>query len=173
MQRGRLVALAPVATAVVIAACGGSSKTTSKSHASSSPSTTTSAARTSGSSSAQIALITTKHNGKLGTVLAYGNKKMTVYLFEGDKGKASKCTGPCAAVWPAVTGKPRAAGGAMSSELGTINRPDGTTQITYKGHPLYLYSKDGDAGDAYGEGIKSFGAEWYALAPSGKKVDLS
>jgi predicted lipoprotein with Yx(FWY)xxD motif len=45
--------------------------------------------------------------------------------------------------------------------------------VTYDGHPLYRYVKDGDAGDAYGEGIKSFGAEWYALAPSGKKVDLS
>jgi predicted lipoprotein with Yx(FWY)xxD motif len=118
-------------------------------------------------------LITTKHNGKLGTILAYGKKKLTVYLFEGDKGKTSSCTAACATVWPPVTGKPNAAGGAMSSELGTIKRPDGSTQVTYKGHPLYLYAKDGDAGDAYGEGIKSFGAEWYALAPSGKKVDLS
>jgi predicted lipoprotein with Yx(FWY)xxD motif len=45
--------------------------------------------------------------------------------------------------------------------------------VTYKGHPLYLYTKDKDDGDAYGEGLKQFGAEWYALSSSGNKVDLS
>ena len=39
------------------------------------------------------------------------------------------------------------------------------------GHPLYYFVKDKDAGDAYGEGLKNFGAEWYVLAPSGRKVD--
>jgi predicted lipoprotein with Yx(FWY)xxD motif len=175
LQRARPVVLAPIAMAVLIAACGGSSKTTTKSHASSAPSTSTStsAASSSSSGASSAALITTKHNGKLGTILAYGNKKLTVYLFEGDKGKHSSCTGACASLWPPVTGKPEAASGAMSSDLGTIKRADGSTQITYKGHPLYLYAKDKDDEDAYGEGIKSFGAEWYALAPSGKKVDLS
>jgi predicted lipoprotein with Yx(FWY)xxD motif len=76
-------------------------------------------------------------------------------------------------VWPPLTGSPKALGGAMSADLGTITRPDGTKQVTYKGHPLYLYVKDKDDGDTYGEGIKSFGAEWYALSPSGNKVDLS
>jgi predicted lipoprotein with Yx(FWY)xxD motif len=72
-----------------------------------------------------------------------------------------------------VSGKPQAVGGAMSADLGTITRPDGTTQVTYKGHPLYLYSKDKDDGDTYGQAIKSFGADWYVLAPSGTKVDTS
>src|SRR5918911_2474321 len=130
--------------AMLIAACGGSSTTTKKSHASSAPSTSTSPASSSSSGTSPAALITTKHNGKLGTILAYGKKKLTVYLFEGDKGKHSSCTGACASVWPAVTGNPKAASGAMSSDLGTIKRPDGSTQVTYKGHPLYLYSKDED-----------------------------
>ena len=34
-------------------------------------------------------------------------------------------------------------------------------------------TRDGDSGDAYGQGLKSFGADWYVLAPSGKKVDTS
>jgi predicted lipoprotein with Yx(FWY)xxD motif len=121
-------------------------------------------------------LITAKHNKKLGTILGAGPKHLTVYLFQGDKGQTSSCTAACASVWPPVTGKPTAAGGAVSADLGTITRPDGSMQVTYKGHPLYFYSKDvsdGDAGDAYGEALKSFGAEWYALAPPGKKVDLS
>jgi predicted lipoprotein with Yx(FWY)xxD motif len=117
-------------------------------------------------------LVTTKH-GKLGTILAFGPKKLTVYLFEGDKGGASSCTGACASVWPPVTGKPQPGGGAVSSDLGTITRPDGSTQVTYKGHPLYTFVKDKDGGDAYGEGAKAFGADWYALAPAGNKVDKS
>ena len=64
------------------------------------------------------------------------------------------------------------AGGAVSaSKLGTTTRSDGTKQITYNGHPLYFFVKDGDAGDAYGEGVKAFGADWYVLAPSGNKID--
>jgi len=119
-------------------------------------------------------MVTTKHS-KLGTVLAAGPKKMTVYLFEADSGPSSTCSGPCASVWPPVTssGQPQAGGRAIESELSTIARPDGTRQVTYNGHPLYFYAKDGDAGDAYGAGIKSFGAGWYVLAPSGKKIDNS
>ncbi|MGI8429654.1 MAG: COG4315 family predicted lipoprotein [Solirubrobacteraceae bacterium] len=119
-----------------------------------------------------MALITTKH-AKLGTILATGSKKLTVYLFEADKGSASSCSGECAKVWPPVIGKPQAAGAATTSDLGTITRSDGTTQVTYRGHPLYQYIKDKDAGDSYGQGSKLFGAGWYVLAPSGKKIDNS
>jgi predicted lipoprotein with Yx(FWY)xxD motif len=124
------------------------------------------------SSSAKSALIATKHS-KLGTILAVGPKKLTVYLFEADHGSASACSAACAAVWPPVTGSAKAIAGAMSDELGTITRSDGTKQVTYKGHPLYTFVKDKDDGDAYGEGAKAFGAEWYAIAPSGQKVDKS
>jgi len=61
----------------------------------------------------------------------------------------------------------------MSADLGTVTRPDGTKQVTYKGHPLYRFIKDKDNGDAYGQGAKAFGSDWYALAPSGNKVDKS
>jgi predicted lipoprotein with Yx(FWY)xxD motif len=117
-------------------------------------------------------VITTKHD-KLGTILAYGPKKLTVYLFEADKSGSSKCSGPCAVAWPPVTGKPRASGGAAAADLGTITRTGGVTQVTYKGHPLYLFIKDKDDGDTYGQGIDAFGAEWYALGASGNKVDNS
>jgi predicted lipoprotein with Yx(FWY)xxD motif len=64
-------------------------------------------------------------------------------------------------------------GGASASDLGTITRPDGTTQVTYKGHPLYYFIKDKDSGDAYGQGSKAFGASWYVLKPNGSKLDKS
>lgn len=165
-KAGFVAVLTPAAIAVLIAGCGSSAK-----KAATTPATTSSPA--SSSSVTTAATITTKHNRKLGTILGFGPKRLTVYLFEGDKGPSSSCTGACASLWPPVTGKPQASGSAMSADLGTIKRPDGTTQVTYKGHPLYLYAKDKDDGDAYGEAIKSFGAEWYALKSSGQKVDLS
>lgn len=168
----------PIVLALAIAGCGSSK---SSSSAASAPASTPASSGgaygqstgSSASGSTAAALITTKHASKLGTILASGSKRLTVYLFEADKSGSSSCMGACASVWPPVTGSPKAIGGAMSADLGTVTRSDGTKQVTYKGHPLYLYVKDKDDGDAYGEGIKSFGAAWYALAPSGKKVDLS
>lgn len=72
-----------------------------------------------------------------------------------------------------TTGKPKAAGAALGTDLRTIKRSHGTAQITYRGHPLYYYAKDGDAKDAYRQGFKQFGAGWYVLAPSGHKIDRS
>jgi predicted lipoprotein with Yx(FWY)xxD motif len=177
LRRTAIAALTPLAVAAFITGCGSSST-----NSASTPANTTAAAASnpygqsnsgSASSSTRAALITTKHDAKLGTILAYGPKQLTVYLFEADRGQGSSCTGACAGVWPPVTGKPTASGSASSADLGTMKRADGTTQVTYKGHPLYLYVKDKDDGDAYGEAVKSFGAEWYALSSSGKKVDLS
>ena len=148
MHRTRLAVIAPIALA--LAACGSSSSNSSNSSSAAPQSAGQSITTTSTSSSASgsygqttaaaggrasTALITTKHDKKLGTILAYGPKKLTVYLFEADKGKSSSCGGSCATAWPPVTGKPTAAGGAMSSDLGTITRPDGSTQVTYKGIP--------------------------------------
>ena len=69
-----------------------------------------------------------------------------------------------------TTGNPKAAGGAVSANLGTITRSDGTKQVTYKGHPLYYYVGDPSSGDTSGQGIDSFGAAWYVLSPSGSEV---
>jgi predicted lipoprotein with Yx(FWY)xxD motif len=181
------IALLAATGALLVTGCGGSNDTTTKSTSSAASNTgysegqTTSSAATTpttGSSATTTAgsgvVITAKHD-KLGTILAAGPKKLTVYLFEGDKGQGSSCTGACAQVWPPVTtgGAPTTSGSAMAGELGTITRSDGTTQVTYKGHPLYFYAHDKDDGDAYGEGINGFGASWYVIKPSGAKVDDS
>jgi predicted lipoprotein with Yx(FWY)xxD motif len=88
-----------------------------------------------------------------------------------DKGGKSACSGACATRWPPVTGGGKAVGGAIAADLGTVTRPDGTTQVTYKGHPLYFFIKDKDGGDAYGAGAKAFGASWYVLKQNGSKID--
>jgi predicted lipoprotein with Yx(FWY)xxD motif len=163
--------LGPIIIAM-LGGCGSSSKSTAATSQTATAANQSSYPPPATTSAAPAALVTTKQ-GKLGTILAYGPKRLTVYLFEADRGGVSTCSGECASVWPPVSGHPQASGQAVSSHLGTITRADGTTQVTYYGHPLYLYSKDKDDGDTYGQGIKSFGAGWYVLTPSGNKVDTS
>ena len=43
--------------------------------------------------------------------------------------------------------------------------------MTYAGHPLYRYAGDAAPGDAKGENLDQFGAEWYVLSAQGKKVE--
>ena len=97
----------------------------------------------------------------------------TVYLFEGDKGAKPTCMGACAGIWPPVTasGMPTAGSGLDQALLGTVKRVDGSTQVTFAGHPLYYYSGDASAGSAKGQGLKAFGAEWYVLNAKGSKID--
>ena len=57
--------------------------------------------------------------------------------------------------------------------LATTKRSDGGTQITYNGHPLYLYSGDKKPGDTNGQGLNTFGGLWYVLSSSGDEVTTS
>ncbi len=97
----------------------------------------------------------------------------TLYLFEADEGTRSHCYGKCAQVWPPLLthGKPQAGAGAIAALLRDAKRRDGSLQVTYNGHPLYYFAKDGRAGQTLGEGIDGFGGEWYALDAAGKKLE--
>jgi predicted lipoprotein with Yx(FWY)xxD motif len=109
----------------------------------------------------------------LGKVLVNG-KHVTLYLFMKDKNGKSACSGACAKAWPPVLtkGRPTASGGAASAKLGTTKRADGTTQVTYNGHPLYTFIKDNNKpGSTAGEGLDAFGAEWYVVGTNGKKIE--
>jgi predicted lipoprotein with Yx(FWY)xxD motif len=119
--------------------------------------------------------VTTKQT-TLGPILAAGPRKLTVYMFAADTVPTMSVCGPnCASVWAPVTtrARPQAGGQALASDLTTITRPDGHQQVTYKGHPLYFFAGDGNASDANGQGITSYGAAWYVLSPSGDKIDKS
>lgn len=83
------------------------------------------------------------------------NTTFPVYILNahGDEDQGNRsghgvgCREICAAVpWPPVlTSMLAAAGpGIDRQDLGTIVRPDGTHQVTYRGHPVYLFY-----GDAY------------------------
>lgn len=167
MKMRRLLAvifpLAAVALiAVVVAGCGGSSSGTAASG--SSYGTATPAPKTASGT------VSTRET-KLGRILVDASGR-TLYLFEKDKGATSTCNGACASIWPPLAaGNAKAGTGVTAADLGTTKRSDGKTEITYAGHPLYTYASDQKPGDVQGQGLDQFGAEWYALAPDGHKID--
>jgi predicted lipoprotein with Yx(FWY)xxD motif len=117
------------------------------------------------------ASIGTSNGARLGTILV-DSKGRTLYLFRRDSGSRSTCLGACASAWPPLraTGKPAVSGRASVSLVGTSTRSDGERQVTYRGHPLYLYAGDEKAGDTRGQGLTDFGAGWYVLSPAGQQV---
>src|SRR3954453_2457915 len=111
-------------------------------------------------------------SGSGGTYLTDG-KGMTLYLFEADKTSASTCSSACASYWPpyTTTGTPTVSGKADDSKVGTSKRSDGSTQVTYNGHPLYRFAQDSSPGDTKGEGSTNFGAEWTMVSTDGSAIE--
>ena len=104
----------------------------------------------------------------LGRVLVSA-KGRTLYLFAKDRNGRSSCTAACAKNWPPliVRTKPTAGAGIKKSLLGTTMRSDGRKQATYNHHPLYAFVLDKQAGQTKGEGLKAFGALWWAVSAKG------
>jgi predicted lipoprotein with Yx(FWY)xxD motif len=157
-KKTALSSLAILAVVLIVSGCGSSNNSTSSDSSSSKPVASTSSNAT----------VSTK-TSSAGTVLA-GEGGKTLYLFEADKNGKPTCTGDCAAAWPPAmaSGSVTTSGSADKSKVGTVS---GTKQITYAGHPLYYFAKDKDAEDIYGNGVSAFGAEWYALTPSGANAE--
>jgi predicted lipoprotein with Yx(FWY)xxD motif len=146
------------AAALLIAACGSSSSSTGTTG------TSASAQAASGS-----ALKTTTIGGA--TVLTNASG-FTLYWFAPDTATTSKCTGSCATFWPPVKG-PATAGSGVTGTLATITRPDGTTQATWNGHPLYTYVADKTPGQASGNGLNISGGVWHEVTLSGSPAPAS
>jgi predicted lipoprotein with Yx(FWY)xxD motif len=121
-----------------------------------------------GSGGASVALA----SSKLGKILVNGEGR-TLYLWEADKGTTSTCDGACASAWPPLTtaAQPIAGTGVSAAKLGTTERSDGTTEVTYNGHPLYTFAGDGAPGQTTGQGSDGFGAEWYVLSAAGNAIE--
>ncbi len=144
--------------ALAVAGCGGDGGNAS---ASAPPS------KTASGTAATVAVA----NGGLGKILV-DSQGRTLYLFKKDSGTRSACFGACAIAWPPLraNGKPTVGSGASASMVGTTTRSDGKPQVTYNGHPLYLYQGDSTAGDTNGQGITAFGGAWFAVSPAGNQV---
>ena len=116
--------------------------------------------------------------GVLGPPFPMGGFTASVYAFSGDSRWQSRCVGACTLTWvPVLTIAPATVGSGLSThDVGVIERPDGSRQVTYDGHPLYLYGQEsvlfdaaqnplstGTAGN--GNGVHAFGGTFTLVNP--------
>jgi predicted lipoprotein with Yx(FWY)xxD motif len=152
------LALVPLA---ILAGCGGGGGSSSS---------TAPGSASAGGSGAKggSAAVDVAQNAKLGSILV-DSRGRTLYLFQKDAANRSNCAGMCAQIWPPLTasGKPSGGNGVNAGMLGTTKRSDGSTQVTYNGHPLYTYTADTSPGQVNGNGINTFGGVWNAVTPNG------
>jgi predicted lipoprotein with Yx(FWY)xxD motif len=100
--------------------------------------------------------------------MLFDQRGQAIYLFTRETTAAPACYGDCADAWPPVltTGPPRATGATTAGLLGTTSRTDGTTQVTYAGHPLYFYSNE-SPGQVLCHDVREFGGTWLVVTPAG------
>lgn len=104
----------------------------------------------------------TMANATLGKTILTTTKGRTLYSLSVEKHGKFTCTGFCTTLWhPLVV--PAGVKPKGPVKFGTVKRPDGRTQVTYKGLPLYSFGGDGKVGDVKGEGVKDVGT-WHAAA---------
>jgi predicted lipoprotein with Yx(FWY)xxD motif len=101
--------------------------------------------------------------------MLFDGRGQAIYLFDKERTSKPECYDACAEAWPPVLteGAPVAAAGADSKLLGTTKRTDGTTQITYAGHPLYFYAHEG-VNQVLCHNVRGFGGLWLVVTPSGE-----
>jgi predicted lipoprotein with Yx(FWY)xxD motif len=136
-----------------------------------------------GSSGASGAGGTSQGQGMVVTVSDAGGRNVLVdadgkALYMSDQEKSGKllCTsGACGAIWTPLTVSSRGsltAPPSLAKKLGTVARPDGSTQVTLGKRPLYTFSFDHSAGEVNGDGTKdSFDGTdftWHVATPSGQ-----
>ncbi len=166
------IAVVALASLLALAGCGSSGNGGSGGAYGGGESTTAATKPTSSSTGGgSVAVVSASTASGVGKVIV-DSKGLTLYDFHKDKGGKSACYGACATSWPPLLseGKPQAGEGAMASKLGTVERNDGTMQVTYAGHPLYTFVEDKKPGEANGNDVSAFGAQWYALLPSGEEA---
>lgn len=168
----RFLAIATVAAGLLIAGCGddddsesAAGDTTAATEAAAPP-TTEPAPPVSAGTGTTIKTA----DSQFGDVLFDGDDQ-AIYYFDKESGSKSECDGACAEAWPPVLteGAPGAGAGAQAGLLGTTERDDGTTQITYDGHPLYYYAHEGP-GQVLCHNVEEFGGLWLAVQPNGERV---
>jgi predicted lipoprotein with Yx(FWY)xxD motif len=103
-----------------------------------------------------------------GTML-FDERRQAIYVFDKETSETPECYGDCATEWPPVLteGPPEARDEVDAALLGTIERDDGSVQVTYNGHPLYFYAHE-DPGEVLCHDVDDFGGTWLVVTPEGE-----
>jgi predicted lipoprotein with Yx(FWY)xxD motif len=139
----KLLTLALIAAAAALSACGGDDDDSDQSAAQSD-----SAPAESSSTDATVAV---EDLGDAGSVLADSSGR-ALYTSDQEADGRVLCTEGCESAWTPLTidaGEPT---GSVPGELGVVERPDGTRQVTYDGVPLYTFTEEGP-GEVTGDGF--------------------
>lgn len=92
----------------------------------------------------------------------------SLYMFALDDERNATCVGACAEAWPPLYGDPVTGDGLDQDLAGNVEREDGSIQVMYGGHPLYLYTGDSGPGDTNGHG---FNDVWFLVGPDGQPLE--
>lgn len=113
----------------------------------------------------------TVEGSQWGDVL-FDDSGQAIYLFDTETSTEAACYDDCAAAWPPVLtdGAPVAGGSVHGDALGTTSRRDGGAQVTYGGHPLYVYAGEGKHVVTCHD-VVEYGGRWLAVAPSGDAAE--
>ncbi len=112
--------------------------------------------------------------GTLGVVVTDGEGRV-LYGSNADQTNPpqSRCTDACAQAWLPVTvpaGQEPQLLGVDEAALGRLARPDGSSQLTLGGWPVYVNRSDDGQLKQAGPDLQSQG--WFAMSPAGAKVAL-
>lgn len=160
-----MIVLAAVVAVLGLAACGGSGYDGSDS----------SPAAQSGGDTATVSVEQLGDSGRV-LVDSAGN---ALYAADEEADSSVVCTGACTSFWMPLTidgGTP--SGNSLPSELGVVERGDGTRQVTFDGKRLYTFVED-EPGEATGDGLSdAFGGQqftWHVVSvgdpPDSKQKD--
>jgi predicted lipoprotein with Yx(FWY)xxD motif len=163
----RLLVVALSAALLVATGCGGDSTTGGRAEPVSSSTPTAASSPAPSSAPAAAGITITTAGSDFGTML-FDIPGQAIYLFDKETAGRPDCYGECAVAWPPVltTGSPQAAGEVRADLLGTVARDDGSTQVTYAGHPLYYYAHEGP-GEVTCHDVVEFGGRWLVVTPDG------
>jgi len=114
----------------------------------------------SGASAAGMPLVGTAHSAQLHATILVNRSGHALYNLSAERRGRFICTdSTCLSFWhPLVVAKGTRPTGRVA--LGTIRRPDGRMQVTYKGAPLYTFARDTKPGETNGQGFKDVGV-WH------------
>jgi predicted lipoprotein with Yx(FWY)xxD motif len=153
--------LAVIAASVAIAACGDDDDSDSEGTAAGSTTGTVAAADT----------ISVQSLGGIEALVDAEGKAL--YTNDLDTAKKVTCTAECAVDWVPVTsesGQPTSDDPSVSAKLGVVTNPEGASQVTYEGKPLYTFIQD-PPGEVTGDGfVDTFAGTtftWTAATASG------
>jgi predicted lipoprotein with Yx(FWY)xxD motif len=122
-----------------------------------------------GSAGAGAAAVLTTERTDLGEIVVAADGR-TVYVFDDDTAGSgeSACAGGCLEQWPPVVAEnAEVAVDGVTGEVGTIERDDGTLQVTLEGLPLHLFAGDAEPGETTGQAV---GDAWWVVGPDGEKI---